>query len=139
MTTIMATPADGPTNGPVGTGTDEATKRETQSFRIGDLAREFDVTLRTLRFYEDKGIIAPERRGTTRIYSPADRDRLQLALFGKRIGLPLKEVRAMLEKHDRPGTEDEIEAILQRQREVLTAQRAELDATLAELDARLAA
>lgn len=116
---------------------DESDATERRTFRIGDLAREFDVTLRTLRFYEDKGLITPERRGTTRIYSEADRDRLQLALFCKRIGLPLKEIRIVLQKHEEPGTEGEINALLRRQRESLMAERAQIDTTLEEIDARL--
>ena len=129
MTTMMAT-----------TASHEAapTKPGNGTFRIGDLAREFDVTLRTLRFYEDKGLIQPERRGTSRIYSAADRERLGLALFCKRIGLALSEIRTVLEKHDEPGREDEIQAIYREQRGVLEDERERIDAALKELDARLA-
>ncbi len=55
------------------------------TYRIGDLAAEFDVTLRTLRFYEDKGLLRPTRNGVTRIYSKRDRARLKLILLGKRL------------------------------------------------------
>ena len=63
---------------------ENATRKE--SFTIGELAREFDVTLRALRFYEDKGLLNPRRRGQTRIYSRRDRARLRLLLMGKRVG-----------------------------------------------------
>ena len=69
-------------------------------YKIGDLAREFDVTLRTLRFYEDRGLINPGRSGTTRLYSAEDRERLRVALFCKRIGLSLGDIRLVLELHD---------------------------------------
>ena len=66
-------------------------------FKIGDLAREFGVTLRTLRFYEDRGLIHPQRSGTTRLYRREDRERLRLALFCKRIGMSLGGIREVLE------------------------------------------
>ena len=62
-----------------------------QSYGIGELAREFDVTTRTIRFYEDQGLLTPRRRGQTRIYSPADRVALKLILRGKRLGFSLAE------------------------------------------------
>jgi DNA-binding transcriptional MerR regulator len=68
----------------------------TSFFSIGDLAREFGVSLRTLRFYEDKGLISPRREGLTRLYSQADRDRLAVILKGKRLGFTLTEVRALV-------------------------------------------
>lgn len=107
-----------------------------RTFRIGDLAREFDVTLRTLRFYEDKGLIQPERRGTSRIYTASDRERLSLALFCKRIGLALSEIRTVLHLHDE-GKDDEIHAIYRQQRGTLEEERARVDAAMKELDGRL--
>ena len=65
-------------------------------FTISELAKEFGVTLRTLRFYEDKGLIAPRRQGLTRLYSAADRDRLALILKGKKLGFMLGEIRQMV-------------------------------------------
>ena len=62
------------------------------SFTIGQLAREFQVTLRTLRFYEDRGLVSPRRDGTTRIYSRRDRARLKLVLMGKKVGFSLTEI-----------------------------------------------
>lgn len=89
-------------------------------YKIGDLAREFHVSLRTLRFYEDKGIVTPSRTGTTRLYSSHDREMLRLALFGKRIGLSLSEVRTMLELHVKRATS--------ARTELLTVYRTQLDA-----------
>ncbi len=71
------------------------------AFRIGNLAREFNVTLRTLRFYEDKGLLTPKRNGTTRLYSNCDRIRLKLILFSKKIGFSLVEIRQILEVYDK--------------------------------------
>jgi DNA-binding transcriptional MerR regulator len=67
-----------------------------KSFTIGDLAREFGVTLRTLRFYEDRGLLSPRRDGTARIYDARDRERLSVILKGKQLGFTLTEIRAML-------------------------------------------
>src|SRR5437016_6657522 len=65
-------------------------------FTIGELAQEFGVTLRTLRFYENKGLLAPQREGLTRLYSPSDRARLGLILKGKKLGFTLTEIRQMI-------------------------------------------
>ena len=70
-------------------------------FTIGDLAKEFDVTMRALRFYEDKRLLAPYREGRTRIYSRRDRARLSLILLGKRVGLSLLEIRELLESYSK--------------------------------------
>ncbi len=69
---------------------------ESAFFTIGDLAREFGVTLRALRFYEDKGLLAPRREGLTRLYSAAERDRLAIILKGKKLGFTLAEIKAMV-------------------------------------------
>lgn len=69
-------------------------------YRIGHLAREFNVTLRTLRFYEDKGLLTPKRNGTTRLYSDDDRKRLMLILFSKNVGCSLVEIREILASYD---------------------------------------
>lgn len=63
---------------------------------IGDLAREFGLSLRALRFYEDRGLIAPLRQGVTRLYRPEDRRRLQLIVTGKKLGFTLTQIRRML-------------------------------------------
>src|SRR2546427_3411406 len=69
-------------------------------YSIGDLAREFDVTHRTMRFYEDEGLLSPGRVGSRRVYSKRDQVRLKLILRGKRLGFSLAEVRGMLELYD---------------------------------------
>lgn len=69
---------------------------ESGFFTIGDLAREFGVTLRALRFYEDKGLLAPRREGLTRLYSAAERARLAIILKGKKLGFTLAEIKAMV-------------------------------------------
>lgn len=68
----------------------------TSGYSIGDLAKEFNVTLRALRFYESKGLIKPRRAGSARIYGEEDRNRLTLILQGKRLGFTLVEIRALL-------------------------------------------
>ena len=72
-----------------------------QAYSIQQLSREFDITPRALRFYEDKGLLAPARRGTTRRYSDRDRTRLRLALRGKRLGFSLEECREIIDMYDR--------------------------------------
>ena len=75
--------------------------REGQTeFTIGELSREFGVTLRSLRFYEDKGLLNPRRVGTSRIFSRRDRARVHLILLGKRIGLTLSEIKELLDVYD---------------------------------------
>ena len=69
-------------------------------FTIGDLSREFGVTLRTLRFYEDKGLLTPRRQGSQRLYGRRDRARLKLILMGKKVGFSLDEIREMLSLYD---------------------------------------
>lgn len=69
-------------------------------FTIRDLAREFGVTARTLRFYEEKELLSPERQGQERLYSRRDRARLKLVLMGKRVGFSLEEIRSMLDLYD---------------------------------------
>ncbi|MDP2559891.1 MerR family DNA-binding transcriptional regulator [Psychrobium sp. 1_MG-2023] len=74
---------------------------ETQkTFSISDLSKEFDVTTRSIRFYEDQGLIKPLRRGQTRVYSPQDRVRLKLILRGKRLGFSLAETRRLFDLYD---------------------------------------
>jgi DNA-binding transcriptional MerR regulator len=70
------------------------------TFTIGDLSREFDVTLRTLRFYEDKQLLNPKRHGLNRLYSRRDRGRLKLVLMGKKVGFSLTEIKEMLDLYD---------------------------------------
>lgn len=111
------------------------------TYTIGELAREFDITPRTIRFYEDQGLLAPTRTGAggrQRVYSHRDRTRLKLTLRGKRLGLSLSEVRNLIEMYDSPsGTVTQLEsflAVLDRHRATLEQQLRDLKETLAEID-----
>ena len=106
-------------------------------FTIGDLSREFDVTLRTLRFYEDKGLVNPKREGLARLYSRRDRARLKLVLMGKRVGFSLTEIKGMLDLYDlRDGQVAQLEVALGRFNEqisVLERQKKDIEQALSEL------
>jgi DNA-binding transcriptional MerR regulator len=104
-------------------------------FTIGELAKEFGVTLRALRFYENKGLIAPRRRGLTRFYSRADRDRLALILKGKKLGFTLGEIRQMVaaEKGDDSQALKLSQDKCLEQIGLLERQKADLEEGLAEL------
>ena len=110
----------------------------TDSYSITDLAREFEVTTRTIRFYEDQELISPERHGQTRIYSQRDRVRLRLIMRGKRLGFSLKEIRDLLDLYDTDRSEIMQLTILvgkiNERRDTLRKQRQDIDATLDELD-----
>lgn len=107
------------------------------TYSIGELAREFAVSLRTLRFYEDKGLISPRREGTTRIYSRRDRARLRLVLTGKRVGFSLGEIREMLTLYDlRDGQVSQMRVALDRfnqQIDILERQRRDIEQAIDEL------
>ena len=108
------------------------------SFTIGELSRQFAVTTRTIRFYEDEGLLAPERAGQNRIYTARDRVRLKLILRGKRLGFSIKEIKDMVEMYDAPEGEVGqlkyfIEGMCQRRKDLLK-QRNDIDQVLAELD-----
>jgi DNA-binding transcriptional MerR regulator len=112
------------------------------SYTITELAREFDITTRAIRFYEDQGLLAPARHGSNglrRVYSARDRTRLKLTLRGKRLGFTLSEIRALLDLYDSPtGTTTQLKAFVDTiaaHREVLERQREDLDTTLGELAA----
>ena len=112
------------------------------SYSIGELAREFGVPPRTIRFYEDQGLLAPRRVGAgarQRAYSPRDRTRLKLTLRGKRLGLSLSEIRDLIDMYDSPAdTAPQLTRfleVLSRHRSVLESQLLDLNETLAEIQA----
>ena len=107
------------------------------TYSISDLAGEFDVTTRTIRFYEEKGLLSPRRAGTRRIYSPADRTRLRLILRGKRLGLSLDESAEIIRLYGSPGNNRrQLELLIrkiQERREVLRRRQRDLETMLEEL------
>jgi DNA-binding transcriptional MerR regulator len=109
-----------------------------ESFRIRELIREFGVTARTLRFYEERGLLAPRRQGQDRIYSRRDRARLRLVLMGKSVGFSLDEIREMLDLYDlNDGRVTQLSVSLARireQTEKLKAQRNDIDRAITELE-----
>ena len=108
------------------------------SYSIRDLAEEFGVTTRTIRFYEEKGLLNPRRNGQQRRFAPADRTRLRLILRGKRLGFSLDESAEIIGMYGSPGNnQKQLEALLSKiddKRQELLARRRELDAMLDEMD-----
>ena len=107
---------------------------ERTEYSISELAREFDVTPRAIRFYEDQGLLSPRRDGQRRIYTPRDRTRLKLTLRGKRLGLSLAEIRELIDMYE-PGRDQRPQ--LERFREVLEAHRRSLLQQRADIEAQL--
>jgi len=108
------------------------------AYTISELAREFDVTTRTIRFYEDQGLLSPQREGTSRKFSQRDRVRLKLALRGKRLGFSLAEIRELFELYDISRDEkkqlEEFLLRLERRRTHLEQQREDIDVMLNEIN-----
>ena len=114
---------------------------ENSTFGIADLAREFQLTARAIRFYEDRGMIAPRRTGSggrIRVYSQRDRARLTLVLRGKRLGLSLAEIKGLLDMYETPAdTEPQLTrflALLDEHRQRLQQQMADLGQLLGDID-----
>ncbi|PXX48661.1 MULTISPECIES: MerR family transcriptional regulator [Aquitalea] len=107
------------------------------TFSISELAREFDVTTRTIRFYEDQGLLEPQRAGQRRIYSRRDRVRLMLILRGKRIGLSLLEIRELFDLYDAASNDEpqlrEFIRILSRKEQQLQEQLDDIRVVLGEI------
>ena len=107
------------------------------TFAISDLAREFSITPRTIRFWEDQGILAPQREGSKRVFTRRDRARLKMALRGKRLGLSLAEIKDLIGMYT--STEDETPQLLEclrvisKRREALEQQREYIEAMLTEI------
>jgi DNA-binding transcriptional MerR regulator len=116
---------------------DHPVPETTTTFAISDLAREFGITPRTIRFWEDQGILAPEREGSKRVFTRRDRARLKMALRGKRLGLSLAEIKDLIGMY--ASTEDETPQLLEclrviaKRREALEQQREDIEAMLAEI------
>ena len=111
---------------------------DTTAYSISDLAQEFNLTTRAIRFYEDEGLLQPGRSGRRRVYSARDRVRLKLILRGKRLGFSLSDVRDIIEMYDLDAGETGqlryfLDQIRER-REALEQQRSDIDLTLRELD-----
>ena len=117
---------------------DSITSKPEPRYAIGELCEAFGVTPRALRFYEDEQLIAPERRGTARLYSDRDRARLSWILRGKRVGFSLGEIREMLDLYDlgdHRQTQRRVTIERCRQRiQALRRQKDDIDATIAELE-----
>ena len=109
-----------------------------KTYTISDLAREFDVTTRTLRHYEDQGLVTPARDGINRIFSPRDRVRLKLALRGKRLGFSLSEIRELFELYDLANDDrrqlETFAVRLERRRAQLEQQREDVEIMLNEIN-----
>lgn len=114
------------------------TSTSSPTYTIADLAREFNLTPRTIRYYEDQGLLAPTRVGMQRIYSKRDRTRLKLTLRGKRLGLSLAEIRELLDMYDTAPESSQLTRLLEvlaKRRAKLEQQREDIEAVLTELDA----
>ena len=110
----------------------------TVTFSISDLAREFGITPRTLRYWEDQGLLAPERQGQQRVFSRRDRARLKMALRGKRLGLSLAEIKDLIGMYETDQDEtDQLQEclrIMDKRRAALEQQREDIAAMLVEID-----
>ncbi|POF31504.1 MerR family transcriptional regulator [Roseibium marinum] len=107
-------------------------------FTITQLTQEFDITTRTLRFYEAQGLVSPSRRGRQRLYTPGDRTRIKLILRGKRLGFSLNDIREIIEMYaSDPGETGQLKLLLARiaaRREELLEKQRDIELTLLELD-----
>jgi DNA-binding transcriptional MerR regulator len=116
---------------------DRRVNQQAVIFAISDLAREFGITPRTIRFWEDQGILSPQREGSKRVFTRRDRARLKMALRGKRLGLSLAEIKDLIGMYN--STEDETPQLMEclrvmsKRREALEQQREDIEAMLAEI------
>ena len=105
-----------------------------ETYTITELAREFEVTPRAIRYWEDQGLVTPERAGQARVYTKRDRTRLKLALRGKRLGLSLAEIKELIDMYDSAGSEGtQLQSfldVLARRRAALEQQRDDIAAVL---------
>jgi DNA-binding transcriptional MerR regulator len=109
------------------------------TYTITQLAREFGLTTRAIRFYEDHGLIAPTRAGRNRVYGNRDKVRLKLTLRGKRLGLSLSEIRELIDMYDAAKGEraqvERLQQVLQKRRTILEQQREDIEVVLGEIAA----
>ena len=112
------------------------------TYTITELAREFDITARAIRFYEDQGLLSPLREGAggrNRVYTPRDRTRLKLTLRGKRLGLSLSEIKSLVDMYESPkdtsAQMNRFLGVLSQHRETLEQQREDIEMSLAEITA----
>jgi len=111
-----------------------------ETYSISDLSKEFDVTTRAIRLYEESGLLAPERDGSKRIYQERDKVRLQLIMRGKRIGFTLAQVKEMFDLYDSKPIEGEKKQIvyllevMEQRLEVLQLQRKELELAVVDIE-----
>jgi len=124
---------------PIASTSATATPGRRETFTITELADEFALTTRAIRFYEDQGLLSPERRGTRRIYTPRERVRLNLILRGKRLGMSLADIAEILDLYDvgdseRPQLLKFLEVLAAR-RTLLEQQREDIDVVLEEISA----
>jgi DNA-binding transcriptional MerR regulator len=109
-----------------------------QFYTITELTREFGVSTRTIRFYEDEDLIQPIRRGRTRLFKPSDRRLLMLIMRGKRLGFSIAEIREIISMYkEPPGESGQLKLLIQRvieKRDQLLQKRTDIDETIAELD-----
>ncbi|WP_295693555.1 MerR family DNA-binding transcriptional regulator [Lapillicoccus sp.] len=119
------------------TSTSSRSSTSGTTWTIAEIADDFDITHRTVRHYEELGLLSPERRGTQRVYHRRDRTRLNLILRGKRLGFPLEEIRTIIDLYDAPrGRSSQLEYVLGQiddRRTDLEQRRRDLDEALAEL------
>lgn len=112
--------------------------RNEEFFTISDLAREFGITPRTIRYYEDQGLLHPRREGRVRVYDRADRARLKLTLRGKRLGLSLAQIKELIDmydgRHDSAPQLRRFLSVLEERRRTLEQQRRDIEAVLGEID-----
>lgn len=107
-------------------------------YTITELTREFDISTRTLRFYEDEGLVAPVRRGRTRLFRPSDRHLIKQIMRGKRLGFSINEIREIIQMYkEPPGEVGQLKLMIKRieeKRESLRQKRRDLEETIEELD-----
>jgi DNA-binding transcriptional MerR regulator len=117
----------------------DSPENKSAAYAISDLAREFGITPRTIRFYEDQGLLAPTRDGRNRVFSRRDRTRLRLALRGRRLGLSLAEIKELINMYDTVGDDrlqlSRVLDVLARRRAALEQQREDIEAVLVEVTA----